>query len=154
MKLFFVLLMLTSSTAVHAAEDAPATMIIVGRVWTGDSRRPRAEAVAIRGDKVLAVGSREEIDKLRTKQTQVIDAVDGMVVPGLIDSHIHLIDGGLQLASVQLRDAKTREEFVRRIGEFAKKKRPGRVDHGRRLGSYAVGRRVAVARLDRFRDAR
>jgi hypothetical protein len=55
----------------------------------------------------------------------VIDGGAGIVVPGLIDSHIHLIDGGLQLASVQLRDAKTRQEFVRRIGEFAKTKAKG-----------------------------
>ena len=67
----------------------------------------------------------EDLEHFRGKKTQVIDAGDGMVVPGLIDSHIHLIDGGLQLASVQLRDAKTRDEFVRRIGEFAKKKAKG-----------------------------
>jgi predicted amidohydrolase YtcJ len=73
----------------------------------------------------VAVGSRDQLDHFRGTKTQVIDAGAGIVVPGLIDSHIHLIDGGLQLASVQLRDATTRDEFVRRIGEFAKKKAKG-----------------------------
>src|SRR5690606_5395813 len=54
------------------------------------------------------------------EEPRVIDAGEGIVVPGFYDSHIHLIDGGSNLNSVQLRDAKTPEEFARRIGEFAK----------------------------------
>jgi predicted amidohydrolase YtcJ len=100
-------------------------MLVTGRIWTGDARRPWADAVAVRDDRVIAVGSRDEVEHFRGEKTRAVDAKSGMVVPGLIDSHIHLIDGGLQLSSVQLRDAKTREEFVRRIGEFAKKKAKG-----------------------------
>jgi predicted amidohydrolase YtcJ len=96
-----------------------------GRIWTADAHRPWVEAVAIRDEKIAAVGSRDELQKYRGKNTHIIDAGDGLVVPGLIDSHIHLTDGGLRLASVQLRDAATREEFVRRIGEFAKKQERG-----------------------------
>ena len=73
-----------------------------------------------RGEKVVAVGTRAEIAPLVDAKTEVIEAGDGMVVPGLIDSHIHLVDGGLNLENVQLRDAATREEFVRRIEERAK----------------------------------
>lgn len=120
-----MLLIAVGAVTARAADDVPATMVIVGRVWTGDIHRPKAEAVAIRDDKIIAVGSRDDVLKLRDSQTRLIEAGDGLVVPGLIDSHVHLIDGGLQLASVELRDAKSREEFVRRIGEFAKKKRPG-----------------------------
>jgi predicted amidohydrolase YtcJ len=98
---------------------------VEGRIWTGDSHRPFAEAVAVRGDKIAAVGSREELAPYRSADTQVFDAGAGMVVPGLIDSHIHLVDGGLQLSGVQLRDAKTRDEFVRRIGDFARKRSKG-----------------------------
>src|SRR5205807_8046677 len=76
-------------------------------------------------DKIIAVGSRDEVEPYRGAKTLVIDAGAGMVVPGLIDSHIHLIDGGLQLASVQLRDAGSRDEFVRRIGEYARKQPHG-----------------------------
>src|SRR4051812_32735511 len=111
--------------AVAVESEKSAEMVVFGRIWTADAHRPWAEAVATRGEKIIAVGSREELEPYRSKKTQVIDAGDGMVVPGLIDSHIHLTDGGLQLASVQLRDANTRDEFVRRIGEFAKKKGKG-----------------------------
>lgn len=116
---------LAATTVATEIGEQPATILIVGRIWTADSHRPFAEAVAVRDEKIVAVGTREELERFHGKNTQVIDAGAGMVVPGLIDSHIHLIDGGLQLASVQLRDAKTREEFVRRIGEFAKKKAKG-----------------------------
>ena len=103
------------------AAAQPATMVVRGKIWTADEERPRAEAVAVRGDKIVAVGSFNEIAPLVDANTEVIEAGDGMVVPGLIDSHIHLIDGGLNLASVQLREAATREEFVRRIKERAEK---------------------------------
>ena len=107
------------------SSTAPATLIIEGRVWTADSDKPWADAVALAGEKILAVGSRDDVAKHRGNDTRMVDAGDGLVVPGMCDSHIHLIDGGLRLSGVQLRDAATREEFVRRIGEFAKKQEPG-----------------------------
>ena len=115
-----VFLMLVNSETARSNDRAPATIIIEGAIWTGDIHQPRADAVAIRGDKILAVGSCDEVRKFRDGNTRIINASAGMVVPGLIDSHIHLIDGGLRLASVQLRDAKTKDEFVSRIAEFAK----------------------------------
>lgn len=102
------------------AQDSPITLAIVNaRVWTGDERRPWADAVAVRGDRIAAVGSSAEIRKLALGDTRVIDAAGGMVVPGFIDSHIHFITGGHRLASVQLRDARTPEEFIARIKAFA-----------------------------------
>lgn len=120
-----VFLTIPVAFAADGERDGKATMLVMGRIWTADARRPLAEAVAVRDEKIIAVGSRDELEPYRGEKTRVIDAGAGMVVPGLIDSHIHLIDGGLQLASVQLRNAGTKEEFVRRIGEFAKKKAKG-----------------------------
>jgi len=91
--------------------------IVNARVWTGDSARPWAEAIAINGDTIVAVGSSAEVRKLGAER--VVDAKGGMVTPGFIDSHVHFVTGGFRLSSVQLRDAKTPEEFVRRIREFA-----------------------------------
>jgi predicted amidohydrolase YtcJ len=102
--------------------------VISGRVWTGNSRFAEggwAEAVAVEGERILAVGARQEVAKRAGPSAKVIDAGAGLVVPGLADSHIHLVEGGLHLTSVQLRDAKTQAEFVRRVGAFAKKLRPG-----------------------------
>jgi predicted amidohydrolase YtcJ len=118
-----VLALLAVPTHTQAAD--PATLIVHGRAWTANRNQPWAEAIAVRGDRILAVGSRDEIDRRMGDDTQIIDAGDGLVVPGLIDSHIHLIDGGLQLTRVQLRDAASRVEFSRRIGDFTKKLKPG-----------------------------
>jgi len=105
----------------HRLAPLVVTLAIVNaRVWTGDVRRPWADAVAISGDRITAVGSSAEIRKLATAGARVIDAKGAMVVPGFTDAHVHFIDGGFALASVQLRDAKTKAEFVARIKAFAK----------------------------------
>jgi predicted amidohydrolase YtcJ len=116
---------LVSAEPQSADSGEQPTIIVQGRIWTGDARRRWAEAIAVRNETIIAVGSREDVKRLTEPNTRVIEAGDGLVVPGLIDSHIHLIDGGERLASVSLRDAASRAEFVRRIAEFARKKRPG-----------------------------
>ncbi len=98
----------------------PVTLAITnGRVWTADNARPWAAALAVSGDRIVAVGSAADIDALIGPDTRVIDARGGLVVPGFIDAHIHLLDGGRGLASVQLRDAATPAEFIARIKAFA-----------------------------------
>jgi predicted amidohydrolase YtcJ len=93
-------------------------IVLTGRVWTGDRRQPRADAVAIRGDRIVAVGSRDEIRALGTP-ARVIDAATGLIAPGFIDSHLHLLAGGFRLTAVQLRDVSSRPEFARRVRDFA-----------------------------------
>jgi predicted amidohydrolase YtcJ len=100
----------------------PAALIVVNaRVWTVDPSRPEAEAVAIHGDRITAVGSRAEIERLRGPKTRVIDGGGRLLMPGFNDAHIHLMTGGAQLDSVDLKDAATPEEFARRIGERARR---------------------------------
>ncbi len=98
-----------------------ATLVVRnGRVWTGEQTRPRAEAVAVVGERIAAVGSNAEIAARIGPETLVIDAGGKTVLPGMIDAHVHFSSGGFQLTRVDLRDAATPEEFARRIGEFAK----------------------------------
>jgi len=109
----------TAACAPARTPSSPVSLAVVNaRVWTGDERRPWADAVAVSGERIAAVGSSAEIRKLATAETRIVDAGGGMVVPGFIDTHVHFVDGGRRLASVQLRDARTPEEFTARIKAF------------------------------------
>jgi len=105
---------------------APTLIVINARVHTMDQARPSAEAVAIYGNRVVATGSSKEINAMSGPQTRVIDARGQLVLPGFNDAHVHFLSGGFQLASVDLRDANTPEEFAERIRQFAEKLPPGR----------------------------
>ena len=104
---------------------APTLAVVNARIWTGDARRPWADAIAVRDDRISAVGTSADIRKRSTSATHIIDAREMMVVPGFIDSHIHFLAGGFGLSSVQLRDARTRHDFVSRIESFAASAPPG-----------------------------
>ena len=97
-----------------------------GQVWTGLSTgRGQRGAIAIRGDRILAVGDSAEIARYIGSKTRVAEAEGGLIMPGFADGHTHFINGGFQLASVDLRDARTPQEFVRRIKEYAARLKPG-----------------------------
>jgi predicted amidohydrolase YtcJ len=103
--------------------DGPVDLIIHNaRVYTAGppgNDGEMAEAIAIRGNQVLRVGSEREIQRLRRPQTTMIDAKGGAVLPGFTDSHLHLIDGGLRLDRVDVSDAATLEEVQDRIRGWA-----------------------------------
>ena len=94
-------------------EDDGAVDVIVinGKVYAADGGADLAEAVAIRGNKVIRVGSNREIQRLKRAQTVVVDARGGAVMPGFIDAHAHLISGGLSLDQISLGDAATVDEI-------------------------------------------
>ncbi len=112
--------------ACRRSPERPVDLIVYGRVWTGDTTRPWARGVAIRGGTIVAVGSERDIARFRGPRTHVLDNGDHSVVPGFGDAHTHFIDGGFQLTAVDLRDADTPDEFVRRIAAFAKTQPSGR----------------------------
>jgi predicted amidohydrolase YtcJ len=123
--LAFALLLLCTAPE-SQAQHPPADLVIRhAKVYTVDAARPRAEAIAVVGDRIRDVGSEAEIKAWIGPATRVIDAGGKTVLPGFIDAHVHFSDGGAALSSVQLRDVFTREEFTRRIGEFARKLKKG-----------------------------
>ena len=107
------------STAPAVQMSGPITLAVVNaRLWTGDQAAPWAEALAVSGERLIAVGTNADIRRLASTVTP-IDAGGRLVLPGFIDAHVHFLEGGLRLASVQLRDARSRDEFVNRIRAFA-----------------------------------
>lgn len=143
----------------------PADLILTGgAVWTGVAGRQPAEALAVRDGRIVAVGGATEVGSYRGAGTRVIELGGRLVVPGLSDDHTHFMPGGMQLASVDLRDASSPAEFVRRIGAFASGLEAGRWitggdwDHELWTGgplprrewidSVTAGHPVSVNRLD------
>jgi len=104
------------------AQTKPAADLVIthAKIWTVDPARPQAEAVAVLGERIVAVGSIADIEQWRGPQTRVIDAAGKLLLPGFDDAHVHFISGGMQLDAVQLKDAASPQEFARLIGERAK----------------------------------
>jgi predicted amidohydrolase YtcJ len=118
MKHNLLVYLLTLMTAAYAcAQPKPSATLIItnATIYTVDKQHPRAEAVAVMGDRIVAVGSNAEIDLWRGPQTKVIDVGGKLMLPGFNDAHVHFIQGGAQLDQVNLNDAATPQEFAKRI---------------------------------------
>lgn len=104
------------------AQSKPAADLIVtnAKIWTVDKSQPTAQAVAVLGDRIVAVGSIADVDAWRGLHTQLIDAGGKLLLPGFNDAHVHFVSGGMQLDNIQLNDATSPQEFARRITERAK----------------------------------
>ena len=129
--------------AAPATAAAAASLVLVnGRVWTGDPRRPDAEAVAISGDRISAVGSTAEL-KAQAANAEVVDLGGAFVAPGFIDSHMHFLTVGSAWLRCNCATPKRKTNSFARIEEFADTCRRA-LDLGRRLGPPDLGRRAAA----------
>jgi predicted amidohydrolase YtcJ len=100
--------------------DGPVDLIVFnGKVYTADASGSTAEAVAVRGNQILRVGSNREINRLRRPQTTVVDALGGAVLPGFNDASARFIDAGVALDGVNLADATTLGEIAARVRAWA-----------------------------------
>src|SRR3972149_5461301 len=104
-----------------AGKDTADRIFVNGRMWTGDPKRPRAEALAVRGPLVLAVGTSGDVRALAEKATDVVDLRGRFVAPGFIDAHLHLLAGGVSLEELRLAGAPTTDEVCKRVAEWARK---------------------------------
>jgi len=106
--------------ASSATGSQTADLVLVGgRVWAGKGL-PGGAALAIADERVLAVGSDADVRALAGPGTRVVDLRGRLVVPGFNDAHVHFLDGGYGLLSVDLRDARDEAELARRLGDHAK----------------------------------
>ena len=110
----------------HAAPAVCADLVVLdANIRTLDAGQPEATALAALGGRVLALGDDDAVRALACDSTRVIEAGGRLVLPGFNDAHVHFMDGGQGLSSVDLRDAQTRQEFARRIGAFVEGLEPG-----------------------------
>jgi predicted amidohydrolase YtcJ len=115
------------STSTLVASDAPprpgsqpADLIITNaRIYTVNPLQKWAEAIAVRGDKIVAVGERKQVEALRGPATKVIDAGQRLLLPGFTDCHVHFMDGSLGLTRVDLNGATTVAEIQKRVKTYA-----------------------------------
>jgi predicted amidohydrolase YtcJ len=119
---FSLLLGCMASASLVQAQAKPAADLIVtnAKVYTVDKARPHAEALAVLGDRIVAVGSAAEVDAWHGPKTKVLDAQGKLLLPGFNDAHVHFVDGGDHLSAVQLKDAASPQEFASKIAERAK----------------------------------
>jgi predicted amidohydrolase YtcJ len=131
---------------------AADVVLLHGKIWTVNKAQPEAEAIAIWGERILAVGKNGDIKPLIGPRTVVIDLGQKRVLPGFHDSHVHFLSSGIRLSQVALKDAADEAEFGKRLVEFDKKLPAGRWllggnwDHDRTFG----GQLPTAAILDKY----
>jgi len=128
--LLIVLLALTN-LACQQAPAGKADLIIAGKIFTGLNSRPFVEALAASGDKILAIGSRQEINRYAGPQTRIIELAEGVAIPGLIDAHTHFSSGGQSLIELSFRGVDSIEKVQQMIAARIKELPPGTPIFGR-----------------------
>ncbi|MEE8524172.1 MAG: amidohydrolase [Thermoanaerobaculia bacterium] len=110
------MLAISASGLPAARKPEPASLILTGaRVWTGDQEHPRASAVAIAGDEIVAVGSLEKILRHLVAATRVIELEGGFIAPGFIDNHTHFNRAGALILGVNLLDVTDEGGLIERV---------------------------------------
>jgi predicted amidohydrolase YtcJ len=143
-----------ASSAVNAQVSRPAADLILinGKILTVDAKDSIVEAVAIRGGKIIAIGSNTEIQQSASKETHIIDLHGRTATPGFIDSHGHFADGAVnELYHVNLSDAASVADIVQRVRQRAAKLKPGEwvLGNGWDEGKLSDHRYVFAADLDK-----
>jgi predicted amidohydrolase YtcJ len=113
-------------------QAAPPDLVLLnGRIVTVDDAHPEAQAIAIRGDRIAAVGTSDEIKRSAGPNTKVIDLGGQLAIPGFVESHGHFTGVGEMKLQLDLTKAQTWEEIVAMVADAAKTKKPGEWIRGR-----------------------
>ena len=115
-----------AATSLLQAQDGVTLIFVNGRVWTENPQQPEAEAIAINGNRIEAVGTTAAISSMKNPGTPVVDLEGKRVVPGFNDAHVHFYSGGANLAGPQLRYSKSQLEFRDTLAAYAKTQPAGR----------------------------
>ena len=131
-RLLTLLFPLVAAAPVAAQRPAPADLVVTGaRIHTADDRRPTASAMAVRGGRIVYVGTRAGALRYRGSDTRVLDLPGRTIIPGMIDAHAHLLGLGEFLRNVDLVGTRSYDEVIARVVERARQTPPGTWIHGR-----------------------
>jgi predicted amidohydrolase YtcJ len=113
--------MVTPAARVQSAEAtlAPDVLILNASVHTMDERQPTAQAVAVFGNRIVAVGANSDVQPLAGPRTRIVDGTGRLVLPGFNDAHVHFLSGGFSLTNVNLREARSPEELAELLRRHA-----------------------------------
>ena len=125
-------------------------LITNARVLTMDPARPRAEAVAIAGNRILRVGSMDEVAGLRAKHTRVIDAGMKTVMPGIIEGHVHLFGGAVELDTLMLNGMYGFDAIAAAVADWRRKRPQEKVLLATGISHEALGEPITRQHLDRM----
>jgi predicted amidohydrolase YtcJ len=110
-----------AASLVAPAQDSITLLLVNGKIWTVNPQQKQAEAVAVAGNRIVAVGTTSDISKLKVSGTQVVDLEGRRMLPGFNDAHVHFYSGGSSLAGPQLRYSKSEQEFRDTLAGFAQR---------------------------------
>jgi predicted amidohydrolase YtcJ len=126
-----VILAFCTALPVAARSETAETVFVNGNIYTMNERQPRAEAIAVKGDRIVFVGSNADAKKYQSPETKTIDLAGKTVVPGLTDSHCHIFGIGEREMNLNLEGANTLDDFLARVKERVAKTEPGKWITGR-----------------------
>lgn len=104
-----------------SSSDTADIVLLNGKIWTGESDSSFVQAIAIDGNRIMAIGSDADIKKLIGDSTKVIDLDKKLVTPGFNDAHIHFLSGSTILSSVDLLATTNLTEMKKVLTDFAQK---------------------------------
>jgi predicted amidohydrolase YtcJ len=133
MKIFAVAVILAFCMGLPTAAQSEnaQTVFVNGNIYTMNERQPRAEAIAVKGDRIVFVGSNADAKKYQSTETKTVDLAGKTVVPGLTDSHCHIFGIGEREMNLNLEGANTLEDFLKRVKERVAKTEYGKWVTGR-----------------------
>jgi predicted amidohydrolase YtcJ len=120
-KIKYLLIFISIFTLISYSNSKMKTAFINGKIYTVNQQQPLAEAVVVENNKIVFVGSNEDAEKFIDASTEVIDLKGKLMLPGFIDAHLHMIAGGFYINQIDLRPAKSGDEFKKILKDYVDK---------------------------------
>lgn len=133
MKIFALIISIALLSFISVSPQVESADLVFknGNIYTVNERQPRAEAIAVKGNRIIFVGTNSEAKKYESKATRVVDLKGKTVLPGMTDAHNHLIGVGLREMTLNLEGTTSLEDFLAKVKARVEKAKPGEWITGR-----------------------